>query len=258
MLRTGLFGGYKNSRWQIPAPIAFTKIPDGSVPIVGNGSQRARVVCISDMHFGHNKLTIPPADILLIAGDILKVTSKEKETQSVNEWISKIQCKEKYFVCGNHDIFLMNNEKRIAKILSSVTYLKDSSFISPSTGVKIYGSPWTKERKNVVGRKSIAFSIPFKKLIKKWTLIPSDTDILITHCPPWGIFDLTHDVLRIGSLSLRNQVASRVFPKVHVFGHNHNYPGMVMGTFPNGNQCLFINASCTFVRKPIRFDLLYN
>ena len=50
-------------------------------------------------------------------------------------------------------------------------------------GYRIFGSPYINEKKN----KYYAFSITDQKdILNKWEEIPSDTDILITHGPPFG------------------------------------------------------------------------
>ena len=80
-----------------------------------------------------------------------------------------------------------------------------------------------------------------EELKKKWELIPDDINILVTHCPPYGILDKISSQEHVGSKSLRNIVLSRErMPKlrVHIFGHIHQYGGMVVKTGTD-----FVNAS---------------
>jgi len=55
----------------------------------------------------------------------------------------------------------------------------------------------------------------------KWEMIPSDTDILVTHTPPIGYGDLCCTGVRAGCVELLSTVQNRVKPKYHVFGHIH-------------------------------------
>jgi hypothetical protein len=57
--------------------------------------------------------------------------------------------------------------------------------------------------------------------------IPADTDILLTHGPPRGIFDRMElsDVCW-GSSQLLRQRIEQVRPKVHMFGHLHEQRGV--------------------------------
>ena len=50
--------------------------------------------------------------------------------------------------------------------------------------------------------------------------IPEDTDIVITHGPPYGILDKIYNGQSVGCKILLN-VIERVKPKVHIFGHIH-------------------------------------
>jgi len=52
-------------------------------------------------------------------------------------------------------------------------------------------------------------------------MIPSDTDILVTHTPPVGHGDLCCTGVRAGCVELLSTVQNRVKPKYHVFGHIH-------------------------------------
>lgn len=52
-------------------------------------------------------------------------------------------------------------------------------------------------------------------------MIPSDTDILVTHTPPVGHGDLCCSGVRAGCVELLATVQNRVQPKYHVFGHVH-------------------------------------
>jgi len=70
-----------------------------------------------------------------------------------------------------------------------------------------------------------------------WDLIPIETDILITHGPPFGIVDETVYSKRTGCEELLLNVY-QVKPRLHVFGHIHKD----YGQYTNGDTT-FVNAS---------------
>jgi Icc-related predicted phosphoesterase len=65
------------------------------------------------------------------------------------------------------------------------------------------------------------------ELREKWRMIPADTEVLITHCPPHGILDeVTHKnwTEHTGCEELRRRVEETArlgSLKLHVFGHIH-------------------------------------
>jgi hypothetical protein len=97
----------------------------------------------------------------------------------------------------------------------------------------IYGTPWQPEFFNW------AFNLPRgEKLKEKWDMIPVDTDILITHGPPFGKLDyVRYGNENVGCEELMKRV-EEIKPKIHVFGHIHEGYGYVF----DGNTH-YINAS---------------
>ena len=59
-----------------------------------------------------------------------------------------------------------------------------------------------------------------------WDQLPSQVDLLVTHCPPAGILDLNAEKKSAGSQYLRDKVVA-IKPKYHIFGHIHESAGMV-------------------------------
>ena len=51
--------------------------------------------------------------------------------------------------------------------------------------VNIFGSPWTA----IYGKPGKAFQIDKESLVDKWRSIPANTDILVTHMPPYAVRD---------------------------------------------------------------------
>jgi len=98
----------------------------------------------------------------------------------------------------------------------------------------IYGSPWQPEFHHW------AFNLPRngEEMKARWDAIPKDTDILITHGPPYGHLDIPGgQSVRVGCEMLRHRV-DEIRPKIHVFGHIHGSAGY----YYNGHTH-FINAA---------------
>ena len=53
---------------------------------------------------------------------------------------------------------------------------------------------------------------------------PADTDVLITHCPPYGILDFD-DGINYGSTELLARV-EEIKPRLHLFDHIHKQHGV--------------------------------
>lgn len=75
-------------------------------------------------------------------------------------------------------------------------------------------------------------------------MIPADTDVLITHGPPYGIKDYIYDGSNVGCEDLAAAVA-RIKPRLHVFGHIHEDYGQLI---KDGTH--YVNAcNCTLSYK---------
>lgn len=80
---------------------------------------------------------------------------------------------------------------------------------------------------------------------ERWGAVDKDTDVLITHTPPYGVLDYSRHlgdsppesvcqfcdklhprVGHAGSFSLREAVLQTIRPKVHLFGHLHGSAGL--------------------------------
>lgn len=124
----------------------------------------------------------------------------------------------------------------IKDYLTNCIYLEDSEIIIH--GIKIYGTPWWIFCIIEIFYISYffkiflyfrqpefckwAFNVPRgEACLSKWEMIPSDTDILVTHTPPVGHGDLCCSGVRAGCVELLSTVQNRVKPKYHVFGHIH-------------------------------------
>jgi len=191
-----------------------------------------KLCIISDTHNKHKRLsTLPDADVIIHCGDFTSV-GHSHEIVSFMQWYSKLPYKYKIIIAGNHDwLFETHGILAREKVPENVIYLEDSGV--ELEGIKFWGTPVQLPFNNW------AFNKPEARLIPHWQAIPDDTDVLITHCPPFTIFDWSiYDLKHTGSPSLYFEVMQRIKPQVHCFGHIHGGYGIKVI-----EKTKFINAS---------------
>ncbi len=190
------------------------------------------ITTLSDTHGLHRRIKdIPLADIIIHAGDISNIGEEHQVIDFLN-WFADLPHQHKIFIAGNHDFFFERESKKyIEKIIpSNIIYLNDSSCTIDS--INIYGSPITPRFYDWAFNRDRG-----KNIQQHWKLIPTDTDILITHGPPFGKLDATTNNLRTGCEDLL-KVVEKIKPKYHIFGHIHEAYGMTYN-----EHTTFINAS---------------
>jgi Icc-related predicted phosphoesterase len=211
-----------------------------------------KIICISDTHAKQiPDDQMPYGDVLVHAGDITN-NGKILQLRAMADWLAHLaQAKYEHVVTigGNHDFILdgFGKEGREAELRAGffsgrVHYLRDESLWLNIRGrtVKFYGTPWT-----VCG--NWAFSeMDRMKRRAIFDKIPMDTDVLISHGPPYSILDRcdngAHGFGSVGDLELLGAV-ERVRPKLHVFGHIHDGYGQTNLYGVNGTT--FVNAAST-------------
>jgi Icc-related predicted phosphoesterase len=209
-----------------------------------------KIVCLSDTHNYNEQIFVPDGDILIHAGDAT-MQGSAPEIVLFNRWFRNLPHAHKIFVAGNHD-WLFETSSQFARTLldSSIHYLQDSSV--EIENLKIYGSPWQPR----------FFDWAFNlmrgaELAEKWKLIPDETDVLITHGPPFGILDEVprqYFIENTGCEELRKRVET-IKPKLHIFGHIHCGYGTTekFGVkFANASNC---NESYEPTNAPLVIDL---
>jgi Icc-related predicted phosphoesterase len=195
---------------------------------------KMRIVCISDTHNLHNQLEVPDGDILIHAGDISAIGERE-DIINFNLWLGQLPHKYKIVIAGNHDFYFENEPIEAKELLSNAIYLNDSGVeiegLKRAT-FRIWGSPISPEFHDWAFNRKRG-----QEIRNHWEKIPENTDILITHCPPFGILDKTNDGKNEGCKDLL-EIVSQIKPRLHIFGHIHE----AYGQTKNG-ETFFINAS---------------
>ncbi|KAH8689947.1 Metallo-dependent phosphatase-like protein [Talaromyces proteolyticus] len=219
-------------------------------------SRPIRVVCISDTHTLEWP-DVPPGDLLIHAGDLCNDGSV-REIQAAVDWLTALPHAHKVVIAGNHDSYFdprsrldEDRDKTLVSVSAStasiqsiddfdshridwgdnIHYLQHSSitltFPDPGAGAGA-GAAARSRKLNIYGAPQIptpmsmgpehAFTYPPSQ--DAWSgTIPIETDILITHTPPYAHRDLG-PAFSIGCPFLLAEVW-RVRPKLHVFGHVH-------------------------------------
>jgi hypothetical protein len=114
--------------------------------------------------------------------------------------------------------------------------------------VKFYGAPWVPELDGW------AYFRSDEELARHWAIIPTDTDVLITHSPPRGILDCNSGGRACGCPALRTAV-TRIAPRVHCFGHVHAGHGCVELDGTTYVNAALVNRAYKIARDPVTLTL---
>lgn len=218
-----------------------------------------KIVIISDTHGQDFVDQIPECDLLLHCGDISPdpawtgnwndFVSSVYDFQEnwinnvlIKDFIPRLKAKHFAFIAGNHDFYLESLMKNKAedffrsKLPDNCSYLRDT--LLQINGIKIWGTPW------VTNLTRWAFNEKEGKLIYKYSNMPENLDILLTHSPAKGYCDTIKEhkeTEHLGSSSLRNIIYAK-HPKWVFNGHIHS--GEHSPSFANVSiNTKFVNAS---------------
>ncbi len=210
----------------------FTKIShqEGVPFIVGPSNNpnahRTRIIVLSDTHRKHRDFgKLPDGDVLVHCGDWSNWASCKNDTEDFNAWLKDQPHALKIVVAGNHEINLSSGTaKKNQSIVSNAVYLQGQEFIA--NGIKFWGGPWNPARGFT--KRANGFSVSSEECARNWSRMPEDVDILITHCPPYGVLDRkdkNQTISYMGCPQLLDNII-RVTPTVHMFGHCHYESGI--------------------------------
>ena len=179
-------------------------------------------------------------DLLLLGGDLVNLYLQRDISESCDwfmngfvNWINLMPFKDEnskvLWIAGNHEVgwskMLPEGRQKIATNVTEKTngraiYLEDQLY--DFNGIKIYGTPWCK----IFG--NWGFMLNDEALNRKFSQIPENIDILLTHDAPYGTSDLCfgwkawgRTPYHIGNEPLRDAILEKN-PKYNIHGHLHS------------------------------------
>jgi Icc-related predicted phosphoesterase len=218
-----------------------------------------KITLISDTHGKHKQIEkdLPGGDLIIHAGDFMNSGYDETEAFQFLSWFDQLEKYDtKVFIAGNHDrLFEIDPEWATGIITGykNIDYLIDErmeTWDQEDQPVTFYGSPWQPEFYNW------AFNLPRngEEMKGKWDAIPSDTDILITHGPPFGHLDIPGGQnIQVGCEMLRYRV-DEIRPKIHVFGHIHGGHGYYFNGHTHFFNASVLNERYMYTNLPFSFE----
>lgn len=184
-----------------------------------------KIVAASDTHTKHTGLCVPECDILIHAGDAT-FQGTVNELLNFSRWMGFQKAKYKIFIPGNHEMGLEKNWDFGCELLRNeckdLIILNDSGVTIDC--VKIWGSPITPWFHDW------AWNRRAQHIGRHWDMIPKDTNILVTHGPPYEILDELMNIDGtpkgefVGCWQLRDKI-KEIKPDIHIFGHIHSHGG---------------------------------
>jgi len=194
-----------------------------------------KIACLSDLHGHLPDLSALQYDLLVIAGDITPHIQKLSDCldwldNQLRNWLLYKPC---IAIAGNHDFIFEQYPQLVQELALPWTYLCNSS--AELDGLKVWGSPYSLP----YGR--WAFMANEDRLAEMYKGIPDDTDVIISHGPPYSKGDRVlfsdHYDEHVGSHSLLTKIRN-LSPKLVVTGHIHESYGEYTDCFTT-----IINAS---------------
>lgn len=220
--------------------IDFIDLSDGE-------SSTVDIRFISDTHDRHQEIHHVAVDAIVHSGDETSSRDPHINANLARDfffWYTDYPAPIKLYVPGNHSIAVQNTmvSRDTIEVLGIRLLVNQETSLY---GYKVYGSPCTP----LFGH-CAAYMMKRQRMKMVWDVVPSDTQILITHGPPKGILDLApdiapgSDIVQVGCKSLRNRV-EEVRPIIHAFGHLHDASDELLNYgVLRRDGTTFINASC--------------
>ncbi|MGL4908978.1 MAG: metallophosphoesterase family protein [Bacteroidales bacterium] len=197
-----------------------------------------KILHLSDTHSKHRLLqNLPTADVIIHSGDA-SLSGSEEEVLDFLNCFCDLDYPHKIFVAGNHDDCLYGEQ--IEGLPDNFHYLCHSGV--EIEGVHFWGVPLFLEDGLKDGQ--------IEKLTNR---IPDNTDVLISHSPPYGILDF-EDNVHYGCEYLLERT-KQIKPRLHLFGHvhaNHGITKIHQTTFANST---IMNEEYKFINKPRLLEL---
>lgn len=211
-----------------------------------------KLVCISDTHGDHEKLELPAGDVLVHAGD-LSAHGEESETLAFMQWFGRQDYSYRVCIAGNHDTFIEQHPRRAAAYAEENGTLLLNDSACEIDGIRFWGSPITPRFYHWSFMRD-----PGEPIEKHWRMIPADTQVLITHGPPFGIMDKVNrddgSKEHAGCPSLLKRL-DEVQPVAHLFGHIHEGRGHRQVSGIDYYNISTMNEHYQMVHDPVLVDI---
>jgi Icc-related predicted phosphoesterase len=190
------------------------------------------ITCIADSHELHRELDpLRETDILIHAGDWTMFSRSLKAIADFNDWLEEQHVRHGIvLVPGNHEAYLEADPIRRSFTDNGTVLIGKAITIN---GLKIWGSPVTPLYGGAFG-----LSNPIDRA-RHYAQIPADTDVLVTHSPPFGILDRSPGQTEHAGCRELLKAVERIKPKIHIFGHVH------------GGYGIYETADTTFVNAAL-------
>ena len=210
-----------------------------------------KIITLSDTHRKEQLVDLPEGDMIIHSGDF--DIYNEWHFDKLLFWFNRVakQYNHVIWIAGNHDLYFqgMFNEEIQKELPNNVHYLYNC--MVTIEGIKIWGSPYSTQFGNW------AFMGHLDELKGIWSTIPEDTDIIITHSPPFGINDQVRGISQ-GCPALRDRI-KEIKPKYHICGHIHEHGTKIYCD----ENTIYVNASVldefyTLCNKPVVIDYEIN
>ena len=189
-----------------------------------------KLILGSDLH-GHLP-PVPPCDILVLGGDIMRGHEQRSfYLNELREWLQNAPARRIVATWGNHDwpFHVQDLQSLRWDLLVDQTVTID--------GMHFYGTPWS------LPFYEWAWQAPESTLEKLYSHIPDNTNILISHTPPFGFCDKNDHGEHKGSKSLYDRMVELPDLRLVVCGHIHE---------ARGSRSLVVNASSVARHQQLR------
>jgi len=208
-----------------------------------------KLLLLSDTHGQNNLLEdLPEADVAIHCGDVTRYGSRD-DLKEFASYFGEVKSTYKIIIAGNHDACLAKHRAYCEGILNlhHIAYLEDSSITIG--GIKFWGMPWTP------WFGTWHFMADNHVLVNKWSNIPNNVDVVISHGPPHRILDETAKGEHAGSPTQRGNVMHRIKPALNVFGHIHEAHGQTKKLFTDFINCSLLNERYEPTFQPVLYEI---